>query len=168
MAKPRYDQPPYRVESVDTAMRLLLLLHEDPGLRVTSAARRLGIAPSTAHRLLTTLAARGFLAQDRVTKTYRAGPALIELGVRSTGSFELREASEPHLISLIQRLGKTASVLVLTGPHVRFIAGFETDQRPRTHMRTGLLLPAYANSGGKVLLAELPRETLRDLFPSGL
>lgn len=162
------DTPRYLVGSVDHALRLLLLLQERPEIRVTTAADELGIAPSTAHRLLTTLAHRRFMAQDRVTKAYRAGPALVELGVRSTGSFDLREAAEPHLMALGRRIGETVNLLVLQGGSVQFVAGFESDQRVRTHVLTGTLLPAYAVSGGKILLAELPREKLRELYPRGL
>jgi len=162
------DQARYRVESVDHALQLLLLLQGRRDLRVTTAASTLGIAPSTAHRLLTTLAARGFVTQDRVSKAYRIGPALIELGVRSTDSFDLREASEPHLKDLAGRIGETVNLLVLQGPSTRFVAGFESNQQVRTHVLTGTLLPAYATSGGKVLLAELPREKLRELYPDGL
>ncbi|GAA3752493.1 IclR family transcriptional regulator [Microbacterium kribbense] len=157
-----------RVESVDTALRLLLLLRRQPELRVTVVARQLGVAASTAHRLLTTLQARRFITQDRVTRTYRAGPALIELGVQSTGSFPLRTAAEPHLRALAGRMGETVNLLVLEDTSVRFIAGYESDQRVRTHVLTGTLLPAYAVSGGKVLLAEVPRETLRAMYPQGL
>jgi DNA-binding IclR family transcriptional regulator len=157
-----------RVESVDTALRLLLLLHRSPELRVTAVAEQLGVAPSTAHRLLTTLEARKFVTQDRVSRAYRAGPALIELGVQSTGSFDLRTAAEPHIRALAGRMGETVNLLVLEGSSVRFIAGYEGDQRVRTHVLTGTLLPAYAVSGGKVLLAEVPRETLREMYPQGL
>jgi DNA-binding IclR family transcriptional regulator len=156
------------VGSVDHALRLLLLLQQEPDLRVTSAAAAVGIAPSTAHRLLTTLAARGFVTQDRVTKAYRAGPALIELGVGSTSSLDLRAAGEPHLKVLSAKLGETVNLLVLQGPSVRFVAGFESDQQVRTHVLTGTVLPAYAVSGGKVLLAELSRDRLRELYPTGL
>lgn len=158
----------HRVESVDHALRLLLLLHDGAEIRVTVAAHSLGIAPSTAHRLLTTLMARGFVSQDRVTKAYRAGPALVELGVGSTRSFDLRAAAEPYLRSLAGRLGETVNLLVLDGPAVRFVAGFESDQQVRTHVLTGTLLPAYAISGGKILLAELSRAELRALYPRGL
>jgi DNA-binding IclR family transcriptional regulator len=160
--------PRYRLNSVDQALRVLMLLQTESELRVTTVASRLGIAPSTAHRLLTTLAARRFVTQDRVTKAYRAGAALIELGVRSTSSFDLRAAAEPHLKALAERLGETVNLLVLEGGAVRFIAGFESDQQVRTHVLTGTLLPAYAVSGGKVLLAELSRETLREMYPRGI
>lgn len=160
--------PKYRVESVDSALRILLLLHTLPELRVTVAADLLGMAPSTAHRLLTTLAARRFVIQDRVTKAYRAGPALIELGVSSTKSFDLRSAAEPHLRDLVKRIGETANLHVLQGTDIRFIAGFESNQQVRTKVLTGVMLPAYATSGGKVLLAELSREKLREMYPGGL
>jgi len=160
--------PRYRIESVDLAMRMLLLLQTTPELRVTSAARELGVAPSTAHRILTTLAARRFVSQDRVTKAYRAGPALIELGVHSTGAFDLRAAAEPHLRAATQVLGETVNLLVLEGASVRFIAGFESNQRVRTKVLTGTVMPAYASSAGKVLLAELSRDQLRELYPAGL
>lgn len=160
--------PRHPVGSVDHALRLLLLLRERPELRVTDAARQLGVAPSTVHRLLSTLEHRGFVTQDRMTRAYRVGPALIELGISSTSAIDLREISEPYLRSTVERLGETVNLLVRQEGSVRFIAGFEADQRVRTHVLTGALLPAYATSGGKVLLAELPREELRALYPRGL
>jgi len=162
------DQPRHRVESVDHALSILLLLQEQPELRVTETARELGVAPSTAHRLITTLAARGFLTQDRVTKAYRAGSTLIELGMQSTRALDLRAAGEHHIKALAGRLGETVNLMVLEGRSVRFVAGFESDQRVRTHVLTGTLLPAYAVSGGKVLLAEMSREALREMYPGRL
>ncbi|MCR2764291.1 IclR family transcriptional regulator [Microbacterium sp. zg.B48] len=156
------------MESVDHALNILLLLRRRPELRVTDTARELGIAPSTAHRLMTTLAASGFLTQDRVTKGYRAGSTLIELGVHSTSALDLRAAGEEHVKALAGRLGETVNLMVLEGQSIRFVAGFESDQRVRTHVLTGTLLPAYAVSGGKVLLAELSREALRELYPGRL
>lgn len=160
--------PRYGLGSVDLALRLLLLLGDRPTTRVTTAARDLGIASSTAHRLLTTLAHRGFVAQDRITKEYRLGPVVFELGAESPATVDLREVSEPHLRDSVIRLGETVNLLVREGDSVRFVAGFESDQRVRTHVLTGTLLPAYATSGGKLLLADLSREELRRLYPRGL
>jgi DNA-binding IclR family transcriptional regulator len=168
MTLERTPGPRHPVGAVDHALQLLLLLRDDPDLRVTDAARRLGVAASTAHRILSTLEHRGFVTQDRITRAYRVGPELIELGFSSTRAIDLREVSEPHLARLTAQLGETVNLLVLQGASVRFVAGFEADQRVRTHVLTGTLLPAYATSGGKLLLAELPKETLRELYPRGL
>ncbi|TFV84891.1 IclR family transcriptional regulator [Microbacterium sp. dk485] len=160
--------PRHPVGAVDQTLQLLLLLRTHSELRVTDVARELGVSPSTAHRHLSTLEYRGFVTQDRITRAYRTGPALIELGFASTRSIDLRSVSEPHLRDLSIALGETVNLMVLQESSVRFIAGFEADQRTRTHVLTGTLLPAYATSGGKVLLAELSREALRALYPRGL
>ena len=67
---------PYRIDSVDRAMQLLSLLTERSHLSVTEAATELGVAPSTAHRLLTTMAGRGFVVQG-ARRRYHPGPALL-------------------------------------------------------------------------------------------
>lgn len=168
MVDENQNAPRGRIQSVDHALRLLLLFQERPLLRVTTVAEELGIAPSTAHRLMTTLVHRGFVTQNRVSKAYRLGPSVIELVLQRTRSTELRDVSEPHLRSLAALLGETVNLLVLEGDSVLFVAGVESDQQTRTHVLTGTLLPAYATSGGKLMLAEMSRDSLREIYPSGL
>jgi len=162
------EQPKDLVQSVDHAMQVLLMLAGRADVRVSEVAEELGVAVSTAHRILATLTFRGFLAQDRVTKAYRVGSALIELGVRSTSGLDLRAAAEPHLRTLAAEFGETVNLMVLEGTMCRFIAGVESTQRVRTQVLTGTLLPAYSTSGGKILLAELSAAELRRLYPHGL
>jgi len=160
--------PRHPVGAVDRALQLLMLLRVQPDLHVTEVARDLDMSASTAHRILSTLEHRGFVTQDRITKAYRAGPTLIELAFSSTRSINLREVSERHLAALATRIGETVNLMVLQGGDIRFVGGFEADQRVRTQVLTGTLLPAYATSGGKVLLAELAKESIRELYPRGL
>jgi DNA-binding IclR family transcriptional regulator len=58
--------------------------------------------------------------------------------------------------------------MVLEGNGTRFLDGVEGPQALRVSFRTGTLLPAHVTSGGKALLAELPPERLRALYPHGL
>src|SRR5699024_10011152 len=160
--------PPDRIESVDHALRVLSMLDDHSELRVSMVADELGDARSTAHRLLVTLAWRHFLVQDRVTRAFRAGTALIELGLRSISEFDLRRFAEPHMKTLAEQLGETVNIIVLDGANAKFIGGVEGPKVVRTRVATGLVLPAYATSGGKVLLASLPPETIRELYPRGL
>lgn len=160
--------PPDRIESVDHALRVLSMLDDHSELRVSMVADELGVARSTAHRLLVTLAWRQFLVQDRVTRAFRAGTALIELGLRSISEFDLRRFAEPHMKTLAEQLGETVNIIVLDGANAKFIGGVEGPKVVRTRVATGLVLPAYATSGGKVLLASLPPETIRELYPRGL
>ena len=69
------NEPTYRIDSVDHALHLAVLLQQQGPMRVTDAARRIGVAKSTAHRLLTMLVYRDFAAQDD-DRRYVAGPVL--------------------------------------------------------------------------------------------
>ena len=73
--------PQYPIESVDKALKLLLLLGDQPEIRLSEATRYLGVASSTAHRLLAMLAYRGFVRQDPVSKAYLPGPGVDQCGV---------------------------------------------------------------------------------------
>lgn len=160
--------PPYAIGSVDKAMVVLLLIRERGEVRVTDVSDELGVARSTAHRLLLTLAHRGFVAQDRVTRAYRAGRVLVEIGLSAVGGLDVRRKARRHMERLAAELHETVNLMVLEGNGSRFIDGVEGDRPLRVSSRTGTLLPAHSTSGGKVLLAELPDDEVAALFAAGL
>lgn len=158
-------QPAYPVTSADNVLRLLRLLHEEGRLRVSDAADRLGVARSTAHRLLATLRHHEMAIQDG-RRVYRPGPALACLDGRSNP--DLRTVAHRHLQALARRVGETVHLMALEGNGVRFLDGVDGGYALRVGTRIGLLLPAHTTSGGKALLAELPAEDLARLYPRGL
>jgi len=163
------EEPPrYLIESVDQAMRLLLLFQTERSLRVTDVAREFEIARSSAHRLLATLAWRGFVSQDRVTKSYRAGRILVQIGLDSIRDLDVRRKAHRHLEEVATSTQETVNLLVLEGGGSRFIDGVESDRPLRVGVRTGVLLPAYATAGGKTLIADLSAEELSTMYPRGL
>lgn len=147
-------------------LRLLKLLRDNGSLRVAEAACALGVAPSTAHRLLATLRQHEFAVQDR-HRVYLPGPALSALQATAPRP-DLRAVIHRHLRELVQRCQETAHFMTLEGNGARFIDGVEGSRSLRCGTRIGLLMPAHMTSGGKALLAELPREELRRLYPRGL
>jgi DNA-binding IclR family transcriptional regulator len=58
--------------------------------------------------------------------------------------------------------------MVLEGNGVRFVDGVEGSRSLRCGTRIGVLMPAHVTSGGKALLAGLPDDDLRRLYPHGL
>ena len=155
--------PPYAIESVDNALRLLLLVRRDGSIRVSAAADELGVARSTAHRLLAMLRYREFVVQD-ANRRYVPGPALRGLGSDSLETM-LPQVARPHLESLSRALGETANLVVRTGTEVRFLESIEGREVLRVGSRLGVVLPALRTSGGKVLLADLPRDEVAALYP---
>lgn len=145
--------PTYPIESVDNALRLLLMVTERKQIRVSEAAADLGIAASTAHRLLAMLAHHGFVVQDADTKAYRAGPVLLRVGLLVTQSLEIRTLVLPFLELLRDETGETAHAAVLQGNEMLFIACAESQNALRVASRVGTLMWAHCTSIGKAWLA---------------
>src|ERR1043166_8304700 len=69
-----------RLSSVATAIELLKAFSEDEvELGISTLAKRLGVAKSTAHRLASTLVSENLLEQDRATGKYRLRVGLVFL-----------------------------------------------------------------------------------------
>lgn len=157
--------PQYPIESVDKALKLLLLLGEQPEIRLSEATRYLGVASSTAHRLLAMLAYRGFLRQDPVTKAYLPGPALTGVAFAVFGRLDVAATATPIMRAVSERLRETVHVGMLDGAAVRFIAAVEGPSAVRVASRLGRTMPAHCTSTGKAMLAQLPEPELHQLLP---
>src|SRR5262245_16799298 len=149
--------PSYPVGAAGNALRTVSLLHERGELRVAEVADHLGVARSTAHRVLAMLVFHGFAEQDR-RKVYLPGPALRAISGSAAPPPDLITVAHPHLQRLAASVGETVHLMVLDGNGTRFVDGVEGPHALRVGSRTGNLLPAHVTSGGKTLLAELPPE----------
>jgi len=156
--------PPYPIQSVDYALQLLLILKRDGQLRVSDAAAELGVARSTAHRLISMLRFRGFVEQAR-DRTYVAGSAFADLGGGPSSTTALLGIARPHLARLTEKVGETSNLMIRTGAEVQFIDCVESKNALRVGSRVGVRLPARLTSGGKALLADLPFEEAALLHP---
>jgi DNA-binding IclR family transcriptional regulator len=158
-------EPSYPISSVDSALRLLLMLRDADRLRVAEAARALGVGRSTAHRLLAMLQFHGFVRQDPESRAYLAGPTLVEIGLAAVRDIDIREATLPYLEQVRDQIGETAHLVVLRGREAFFLNSVESDRTVRAGQRIGALLPAHCTAAGKVLLANLSNEELRLRYP---
>jgi IclR family transcriptional regulator, acetate operon repressor len=157
--------PSYPIESVDNALKLLRILRERTHIRVSEASSSIGVARSTAHRLLAMLQHHGFVRQDPFSRAYVAGPALLDFGLAILRHRDIRAQARPFLEALSREVGETVHLITLQGREVLFLDCVESVRAVRVGNRTGLVLPAHCTSAGKVLLAALPPERLRALYP---
>ncbi|NYV77517.1 IclR family transcriptional regulator [Streptomyces sp. UH6] len=163
MDKPLKNPPPYPIASVDHALRAATILQMEGGATVSQIAERLGVARSTAHRVLAMLVYRDFAVhgEDRV---YRAGPVL-ELAAHSQSlASRLRAAALPHLHRLADLLDETVNLTVRTGDTTRFVASVESRQALRVGSREGMVFPAHRTTAGLLLLADLTDEELEEVY----
>jgi IclR family pca regulon transcriptional regulator len=135
-----------------------------PLIGVSEIAREVGLSRSSAHRYISTLAALGYLEQDRPTRKYRLGPRVLDLGFSAINSMELRELALPSLQALSDATGHTVNMAVLDGIDIVYVErcrSASVGQREiDLNLHVGSRLPAYCTSMGKVLLAGLERDEL--------
>ena len=156
-------KPTYMLESVDNALRLLQLLRDAGALRLKDAADELGTAPSTAHRLLAMLVYRGFAVQDE-KRMYHPGPALGVGPARQGWTRDFTDICRPHMEALAALADETVNLVIRVGSQARFLWTAEAASILRVGDRRGQVLPAELTAGGRILLAELPRPILEQLY----
>ncbi|WP_326565159.1 IclR family transcriptional regulator [Amycolatopsis rhabdoformis] len=158
--------PQYPIESVDNALKLLLLFGERSEVRLAEVSEYLGVASSTAHRLMAMLLYRGFVRQNPATKAYEPGTALTGVAFSILERFDFRQVLRPYLERLNAQLRETVHLGVLDGTSVRFVDAIESPQAVRVASRLGSSLPASSTSSGKAMLAGLTTDQLHVLYPA--
>jgi DNA-binding IclR family transcriptional regulator len=167
MPKPGGDDPAAeRVGSAGLALQLLTMLQSRRHLRVIDVSRELGVAPSTAHRLLAVFERFHFVEQASSYGRYAVGPALTEIARSLARHVDIETILRPHVDALVTEINETVHSCVLRGGNVLFLESIECSHVVRAVSRTGRLIPAHATASGKALLAELSDAELLRLFPS--
>jgi DNA-binding IclR family transcriptional regulator len=156
--------PQYPIESVDNALRLILLFRDQRSLGVSEAAKELGVAASTAHRLLAMLVHHGFAVQDAASRRYAPGERLIDLGVAMLDLSDLRTAAWPLMAELSAKLDETISLGMLRDRTVIFVESVESNRPLRVTSLVGTTYPAHVTAAGKALLAYLPEDRLTRMY----
>jgi IclR family pca regulon transcriptional regulator len=129
-----------------------------PKLTVSTAAEAAGITPAAARRCLLTMQELGYLNHDG--KFFRPTPRMQRLGGSYSGSAPLPVLAQPHLQAVRDELGESASLAVLDGSYVTFVARVESQRIVTMNVRLGARLPAHASATGRLLLSALPDEEI--------
>ena len=124
------------------------------GLALTEVAQVTGLSRATARRSLITLTHLGYAAAEG--RIFRLLPRVLELGYAPLSTLTLPELADPHLARLVQQVHESASMAVLDGDDVRYVARVATVRIMHVDITVGTRFPAYATSMGRVLLAALP------------
>jgi DNA-binding IclR family transcriptional regulator len=139
------------VGSVARALALLDALAEGPA-GVNALARRIGVNPSSASRLLATLE-RGGLVEREPGGPYRLGLRLVALADRVLGGLDVRDLARPQLRELVEQTGETATLSVPGGGEAVTVDFVPGGSSVVSMARLGRPSVGHATAAGKVLLA---------------
>lgn len=155
-----------RIQSVDRALRLVDAVGQGGGsgrpLAWLSSA--IGLNPSTAHHLLSSLQARGYVEQDAVTGNYRLGPAVLTAARHFLRQNDLAQTAGSFLRELHADLDEWVFVAVLRGGQGHFVAELQSSRPFVLNLDRPRLPDLHCTSSNKVLLAGLDPAQARVLL----
>lgn len=150
------------IQVISRAAAILRSLENEPlGLSLGEIAKRIGLPRSTVQRLVDALALEELL-EVRGAGGVRLGPALMRLASRSHVDITLR--ARPFLEALSRQTGETAVLMHANGLDMMILHSVVSHQELRVAPGTGTFLTVYASSGGKVLLAAMTDDAVRELL----
>ncbi|TQC48788.1 IclR family transcriptional regulator [Rhodococcus sp. WS4] len=154
------------LSSVTNALLLLGYFEKHDSISVSEAARLLNVAPSSAHRALTTLKDMGFVRQQESGRRYEAGHRLLDIALGALSQINLREIARPYLEELSNNIPAQIWLIKLDSTRA-----YSFDM----HMAKGISLakpdvisssPAHTLAAGKLLLSRLSDAQIDKLYPS--
>lgn len=151
--KPAENAAASSVQVLDRSLKLLELVAEADGAVLTDLADRSAMAPSTVHRLLTSLAQHGMVAHDDETGAWTIGVKAFEIGTAYLRFRKLGTISRPFLKQLMEASGETANIAIEEDGDVVFISQAESHAPMRAFFRPGRRGPIHASGIGKAILS---------------
>jgi DNA-binding IclR family transcriptional regulator len=148
--------------AVERAVDLLFLIAEQGEAALTDLARAIGSSGSAVHRILTALKRKGLIQQPQENGPYSLSWSILALTQRLTSEADVRSLSVPFMTELRDLTGETVTINVRSGYHRVCIDQVEGPHEVRWRQDVGKVSPLYAGATGKVILAYLPPEELKD------
>ncbi|WFU69461.1 IclR family transcriptional regulator [Bradyrhizobium sp. CB2312] len=159
-AKNPKNNPKNYVASVGKAFAVLKSFTSEAfELTLSEIAARADLDRGTAFRLIQTLVELGYIQAVPQSRRFRLGVACLDLGYTVLSHGSLRTIVEPLLRDLVPEVGDAASLGILDGGDVVYLArvGAGLD-RHKMDRRPGTRIPAYSAALGHVMLAHLARD----------
>lgn len=158
------------VQSLDRAFDVLeALAFADDDLSVSELSEQLDLPLATVHRLLSSLAARGYVTQEASTRRYGPGPRLLEVAARAARSrrFDLIRIARAELVKLTAETGETSNLIVRQGDLAVYQEQIPSPHMVRMFTEIGQRAPLYCTGGGKAILSALPIAELEQYLAGG-
>jgi IclR family transcriptional regulator, KDG regulon repressor len=155
--------PPYgtSMKSLNKVLDVIDAVAEEGKAGIRELASQLGIPPSTIHRILSTLVARGYFRQDSETKEYALSVRFLELGAMVQDQFHLTSIARPHLKRLMLEAKESVNLAIQAGDKVIYLDHVKSDYSMlRLFTRPGAQAPLYCTGVGKLFLSRMDESEL--------
>lgn len=131
-----------------------------PAQTVGDVAGRTGLTRAAARRILMTLEGLGYVAAEG--REFRLTPRILDLGYAYLSSLPTWELGHGVLEDLVERTGEAGSAAVLEEDDIVFVMRVAARQMMSINISVGSRLPAWCTSMGRMLMAGLGDEAVRE------
>jgi IclR family pca regulon transcriptional regulator len=131
-------------------------------LAITDVSTLTGLDRATARRCLLTLSELGYADYDG--KYFRLTPRILRLGTACLATMPLPAMVQPLLDQLSAEIRQSTSVSILDDWEIVYVARAAQNRLMSISLMPGSRLPAYCTSMGRILLASLANDKVRDLL----
>lgn len=156
---------PGQVQSLSRAVSILnALARTDDGMTLTDVANTVGLAPSTAHRLLTSLQQERFVRFDQGAGLWFVGVQAFIVGSAFVRTRELVSMARPYMRRLMEESGETVNLAVEDTGEAIYLAQIECREMMRAFATPGARVPLHCSGVGKALLAAYDESRLQRIL----
>lgn len=158
--------PRAQVPAADQTLAVLSFMSRQRGpVAASTISAQLGIPRSTTYHLLTTLLEHRFVVHLRGERRWGLGTAAFELAGGYARQEPLARVGHPVVADLVDRVGESAHLAVMSGSDVLYIVDERAPRRPVLVADVGVRLPAHLTASGRAMLAAMPQKQVRALYP---
>ena len=155
-----------QVPAATRALRVLRFLAGQPDpVTLDRLAGEVGLPRSTAYHLVNAMIEEGFVVHLADEHRYGLGVAAFEVGIGFARQEPLQRIARRPLAALVDSVGQSAHLAVLHGRDVLYVLEERAPGRPPLVTDVGVRLPAQLTASGRAILAGLPPNHVRALYP---
>ncbi len=155
-----------KLSSLDKSLQVLEQLTRNPqGLSLLELADTLGYPKSTIHHMLSTFIPYDYVAQDPESRKYRLGFKFLSVSKTILDNLDIRKIAHQHLRELHQKCNEAVHLYILQNGYLVCV---DKIQEPMGGLSLatyiGFRTDPHAAASGKVLLSELSRKTIEEIY----
>ena len=153
------------IQSVERAASVLQVFFEEGSpCSVTEVVQRTGLAPATAHRLLSTLVKVGWLQQDQRSSRYELSERMLGSSALALNNSSLLRHGQHFLTQVALSTGLNSFLAVQMRKGSVLLARVQGRAGSAPDFQIGKMHPIHASASGKLFLAHLSPAERNDLL----
>lgn len=140
------------------------LAREQRPLSPAQLGEMLDLPRSSVFRLIQTLQAKGLIEADAGRRSFSLGPGVLRLGYQYLTGQDLVQIARRELELLSERVGISSHLAIRSGREIICLLHVPGSARFVSNVSAGARFPAHATPMGHLLLGQLTRKQLFDLY----